>query len=158
MTGKRPQSTCGWTSWICIRGGAIPDKVNSLAMWLTRSLGVNLHPTSLPGGRLGPEAYAFVDWLAAAGARFWQVLPLNPPDDYGSPYASASAFAAWPGLLADPDATVSPSELRRFEHGERVLDRRLGRFRRRRRRSPTRCGSSASGRRSAPTPPSVTCG
>ena len=44
-------------------------------MRLTRSLGVNLHPTSLPGGRLGPEAYSFVDWLAAAGARFWQVLP-----------------------------------------------------------------------------------
>jgi 4-alpha-glucanotransferase len=91
------------------------DKVNSPAMWLTRSLGVNLHPTSLPGGRLGPEAYAFVDWLASAGAHFWQVLPLNPPDDYGSPYASASAFAAWPGLLADPDASVEPSELRRFE-------------------------------------------
>ena len=85
-------------------------------MWLTRSLGVNLHPTSLPGGRLGPEAYAFVDWLAAAGARFWQVLPLNPPDDYGSPYASASAFAAWPGLLADPEAEVALSELREFEN------------------------------------------
>ncbi len=84
-------------------------------MRLTRSIGVNLHPTSLPGGRLGPEAYAFVDWLAAAGARFWQVLPLNPPDDYGSPYASASAFAAWDGLLAEPDAVVAPSELRRFE-------------------------------------------
>ena len=115
LTGNRPQSTCGWTSWICIRGDAITDKVNSLAMWLTRSIGVNLHPTSLPGGRLGPEAYAFVDWLAAAGARFWQVLPLNPPDEYGSPYASASAFAAWPGLLADPEAAVAPSELRRFE-------------------------------------------
>ncbi len=84
-------------------------------MWLTRSLGVNLHPTSLPEGRLGPEAYTFVDWLAAAGARFWQILPLNPPDEYGSPYASASAFAAWPGLLADPDAPVARTELRRFE-------------------------------------------
>ncbi len=84
-------------------------------MWLRRSLGVNLHPTSLPGGRLGPAAYRFVDWLAAAGARYWQVLPLNPPDRYGSPYASASAFAAWGGLLADPEAHVEPSELRRFE-------------------------------------------
>jgi 4-alpha-glucanotransferase len=83
-------------------------------MWLTRSIGVNLHPTSLPSGRLGPDAYAFVDWLAAAGARFWQVLPLNPPDQYGSPYASTSAFATWPGLLADPEAAVGPSELRRF--------------------------------------------
>jgi 4-alpha-glucanotransferase len=84
-------------------------------MWLTRSVGVNLHPTSLAGGRLGAEAYAFVDWLAAAGARFWQILPLNPPDHHGSPYASASAFAASPGLLADPEARVEPSELRRFE-------------------------------------------
>ncbi|RDI75676.1 4-alpha-glucanotransferase [Gaiella occulta] len=84
-------------------------------MWLTRSLGVALHPTSLPGGRLGPEAYAFVDWLAAAGVRWWQVLPLNPPDEFGSPYASTSAFACWPGLLADPGAAVAPSDLRAFE-------------------------------------------
>jgi len=84
-------------------------------MRLTRSLGVNLHPTSLPGGRFGPEAYAFVDWLAAAGARYWQILPLNPPDEFGSPYASASAFACSPGLLAEPEAAVAPSELRRFQ-------------------------------------------
>ena len=48
---------------------------------LRRSAGVLLHPTSLPGGRLGDEAYAFVDWLAAAGQSWWQVLPLGPPDD-----------------------------------------------------------------------------
>jgi 4-alpha-glucanotransferase len=84
-------------------------------MWLTRSLGVQLHPTSLPGGRLGPDALAFVDWLAAAGARWWQVLPLHPPDAFGSPYASASAFAGWDGLLADPEARVTRAELRTFE-------------------------------------------
>lgn len=69
-----------------------------------------LHPTSLPGGRLGDEAYAFVDWLAAAGQSWWQVLPLGPPDDVGSPYASSSAFAAWDGLLAEPDAPVTARE------------------------------------------------
>ena len=90
------------------------DTVNSPGMRLTRSLGIQLHPTSLPGGRLGPEAYAFVDWLAAAGAGWWQVLPLNPPDAVGSPYSSASAFASWGGLLADPDAPVEPSEVRAF--------------------------------------------
>jgi len=87
---------------------------------LERSVGVQLHPTSLPGGRLGPEAFAFVDWLAAAGARWWQVLPLNPPDEFGSPYASASAFAAWGGLLADPAARVDSSESRRFRERERA--------------------------------------
>jgi len=71
---------------------------------------VQLHPTSLPGGRLGRDAFAFVDWLADAGQSWWQMLPLGPPDRYGSPYKAKSAFAAWPGLLADPDAAVSASE------------------------------------------------
>jgi 4-alpha-glucanotransferase len=77
---------------------------------LPRSSGVQLHPTSLPSGRLGPEAHALVDWLADAGQSWWQVLPLGPPDRYRSPYKSRSAFAAWPGLLADPEAPVSKSE------------------------------------------------
>ena len=53
-----------------------------------RSSGVQLHITSLPGGRLGPDAYRFIDWLAAAGQSWWQVLPLGPPDRYRSPYKS----------------------------------------------------------------------
>jgi 4-alpha-glucanotransferase len=79
-----------------------------------RASGVQLHLTSLPGGRLGPEAYRFVDWLAAAGQTWWQVLPLGPPDRYRSPYKSASAFAAWPGFLAEPRAAVSAGELVEF--------------------------------------------
>ena len=75
-------------------------------MNLPRTSGVQLHPTSLPSGRLGREAHAFVDWLADAGQSWWQMLPLGPPDRHGSPYKSASAFAAWPGLLADPRAPV----------------------------------------------------
>ncbi|MGI9110629.1 MAG: 4-alpha-glucanotransferase [Gaiellaceae bacterium] len=73
-----------------------------------------LHPTSLPNGRLGNGAYAFVDWLEAAGQSWWQVLPLGPPDEVGSPYASASAFAAWSGFLAEPEAAVSPREVASF--------------------------------------------
>jgi 4-alpha-glucanotransferase len=86
---------------------------------LERSSGVLLHPTSLPGGRFGPEAERFVDWLAAAGQSWWQVLPLVPPDEHGSPYKSASAFAGWPGFLAHPGAEVSPAELDAFRdrHG-----------------------------------------
>ena len=77
---------------------------------LPRASGIQLHPTSLPGGRLGAEAEAFVDWLADAGQTWWQVLPLGPPDRYGSPYKARSAFAAWPGLLAEPRAPVSKAE------------------------------------------------
>jgi 4-alpha-glucanotransferase len=79
-----------------------------------KSSGVQLHITSLPGGRLGADAYRFVDWLAAAGQSWWQVLPLGPPDRYRSPYKSSSAFAAWRGLLADPRAAVSASEIAAF--------------------------------------------
>lgn len=80
----------------------------------TRASGVQLHVTSLPGGRLGPEAYAWIDWLASAGQSWWQVLPLGPPDKHRSPYKSASAFAAWRGLLADPDAPVTDDEVDAF--------------------------------------------
>ena len=79
-----------------------------------RESGVLLHPTSLPGGRLGDEAYRFVDWLVAAGQSWWQILPLGPPAPSGSPYSAVSAFAGWPGLLAEPDAPVSGAEIDAF--------------------------------------------
>lgn len=79
-----------------------------------RESGVLLHITSLPGGRLGDPAYRFVDWLESAGQSWWQVLPLHPPDAHGSPYSSPSAFAAWRGLLADPDAPVQQRDIDRF--------------------------------------------
>jgi 4-alpha-glucanotransferase len=83
-------------------------------MELPRSSGVQLHVTSLPDGRLGPSAYAWIDWLAEAGQSWWQVLPLGPPDEHRSPYKAASAFAAWNGLLAEPDAEVTPEEVEAF--------------------------------------------
>ena len=83
-------------------------------MDLPRSSGVLLHPTALPSGKLDGEAYRFVDWLAAAGQSWWQVLPLGPPDEFRSPYRSPSAFAASPQLLARPDARVSGGEVEDF--------------------------------------------
>ncbi|HJV30222.1 MAG TPA: 4-alpha-glucanotransferase [Gaiellaceae bacterium] len=87
-------------------------------MNLSRSSGILLHPTSLTDSRLGEGAYEFVDWLAAAGQSWWQVLPLGPPDEVRSPYRSASAFAGWRGLLADPTAKVEPEELEAFVERE----------------------------------------
>ncbi|HEX5727233.1 MAG TPA: 4-alpha-glucanotransferase [Longimicrobiaceae bacterium] len=74
-----------------------------------RASGILLHPTSLPGpgiGGVGEEAHRFVDWLRAAGQSLWQVLPLVPPDESGSPYNGLSAMAGntlllSPALLAD---------------------------------------------------------
>jgi 4-alpha-glucanotransferase len=83
-----------------------------------RSAGVQLHPTSLASGWLGDDAYRFVDWLVDAGQSWWQMLPLGPPDRARSPYKSASAFAAWRGLLADPAAPVSGDEIEAFRAAE----------------------------------------
>jgi 4-alpha-glucanotransferase len=84
-----------------------------------RASGVQLHITSLPDGRLGDDARRFVEWLAAAGQSYWQVLPVTPPDRWGSPYRSRSAFAGWPRLLERPQAPVSPGEEAEFasSHG-----------------------------------------
>ncbi len=81
-----------------------------------RSAGVLLHVTSLPNGVLDGEAERFVDWLVEAGQSWWQVLPLAPPDGFGSPYAGRSAFAAWSGLVPDDPVPVTPEEISAF-HG-----------------------------------------
>jgi 4-alpha-glucanotransferase len=77
----------------------------------------------LPGpngiGELGPQAYAFVDFLERAGQKIWQVLPLGPTGYGDSPYASFSAFAgnhllisldrlAADGYLSDDDLKDRP--------------------------------------------------
>ncbi|MEA2230786.1 MAG: 4-alpha-glucanotransferase [Solirubrobacteraceae bacterium] len=85
---------------------------------LGRSSGVQLHPTSLASGKLGDDAYRFVDWLAAAGQSWWQMLPLGPPDRAGSPYKSRSAFAAWRGLLGNPSAAVREDEIAELRERE----------------------------------------
>jgi 4-alpha-glucanotransferase len=84
-------------------------------MKLERASGILLHPTSLPNGVLDEHAYQFVDWLAAAGQRWWQVLPLGPPEGItGSPYMSPSAFAGSPALLAEPTARVTRDDAQAF--------------------------------------------
>ena len=81
---------------------------------LPRSSGILLHPTSLPSGTLDREAYRFVDWLAAAGQSWWQVLPLGPPDEFGSPYRVAVGLRRLARLLAEPDARVTAAEIEDF--------------------------------------------
>ena len=75
-------------------------------MGFPRSSGVLCHPTSFPSrygiGDLGQGAYDFLDWLAAAKQKLWQVLPLGPTGYGDSPYQSFSTFAGNP-LLISPD-------------------------------------------------------
>jgi 4-alpha-glucanotransferase len=64
-----------------------------------RRAGVLLHITSLPSGRLGEDAFRFVDFLKKVRASVWQTLPLNIPHADGSPYQCLSAHAGNPALI-----------------------------------------------------------
>ena len=73
-------------------------------------------------GTLGKEAYAFADFLHAAGQTYWQVLPVHPTGYGDSPYQSPSAFAGNP-LLIDLWELVSlgllaPEDIKGREYGE----------------------------------------
>ncbi|MHB8900896.1 MAG: 4-alpha-glucanotransferase, partial [Thermoguttaceae bacterium] len=110
-----------------------------------RAAGILAHPTSFPSpfgiGDLGPFAFRFVDWLAGAGQRVWQILPLTPTLFDGSPYKSPSAFAGNP-MLISPERLAeeglldraaleeagrlmpheaSPVDFARVERGKRVV-------------------------------------
>lgn len=62
-----------------------------------KEAGILLHISSLPSehgiGTLGKEAYRFADFLAEAGQKYWQVLPLGVTGYGNSPYQCASSFA-----------------------------------------------------------------
>ena len=68
-----------------------------------RKSGVLLPVFSLPGpygiGCFSKEAYKFVDFLAAAGQSYWQMLPLGPTSYGDSPYQSFSTFAGNPYFI-----------------------------------------------------------
>lgn len=79
---------------------------------LEPGLGVLAHVTSMPiasGQRSAFESVrSFIDGLASAGMRYWQILPLNPTDEYGSPYAGVSGFAGNVRLLGqNPEEIVN---------------------------------------------------
>ncbi len=83
-----------------------------------RASGILLHPTALPSadgiGDLGIAARSFVDFLAAAGQKVWQVLPLGPTGGGASPYQSPSSHAGNPMLL-DLEALAAGGWLARSE-------------------------------------------
>jgi len=86
-----------------------------------RTAGVILHPTCLPSrfgiGDLGPTAAAYVEWLAGAGASWWQILPLHPPGPGNSPYSAISTFAG-NELLISPELLLEDGVLSEAEMAE----------------------------------------
>ncbi|MCL2866773.1 MAG: 4-alpha-glucanotransferase [Clostridia bacterium] len=99
-----------------------------------RASGILLPVFSLPSpygiGGFGAAAYAFIDFLARAKQRYWQMLPMGPTGYGDSPYQSFSTFAGNPyfidltalrdeGLLTDEELNAEPipGDARRVEYG-----------------------------------------
>ena len=72
-----------------------------------RSSGILYPISSLPSaygiGCFSKEAYEFIDFLYAAGQRYWQVLPFGPTGYGDSPYQSFSTFAGNPYFISLED-------------------------------------------------------
>lgn len=95
-------------------------------------------------GDLGPAAFQWIDYLAGADQRWWQMLPLGPCAEGNSPYRCYSAFAGNPllislelmvrdGLLSSADMpSESPSGRVNYEevtlHKTALLNLAHGRF------------------------------
>lgn len=79
-----------------------------------RASGILLPVSSLPSkygiGCFSAEAYEFVDQLARAGQKYWQILPLGPTGYGDSPYQSFSTFAGNPYFI-DLEAFVKEGYL-----------------------------------------------
>lgn len=102
----------------------------ALFNWLDhRAAGLLVHPTSLPSaygvGAFDAAATDLLDFLHAAGIRYWQLCPLGPTGYGDSPYQCFSSFAGNP-YLVDPAPLVQAGLL-----ADRDLDglRELGRDR-----------------------------
>ena len=85
---------------------------------LIRSSGILMHMSSLPSdhgiGTMGKCAYEFVDFLKAAGQKYWQILPMGPTSYGDSPYSSFSSFAGNPYFI-DLDMLVEEGLLKAEE-------------------------------------------
>ncbi len=93
---------------------------------LSRSSGILMPVFSLPSphgiGTLGKAAYGFVDFLAAAGQKYWQMLPVGPISYGDSPYQSFSTYAGNPyyvdlDMLAE-EGLLLPEEIDAVSFGD----------------------------------------
>lgn len=108
VQGKKPSisddgSTCSVHLWPLGTAVLYFHNNKRLQRPMERGMGVICHITSVPNngeqGTMGEPSKRFVDILAEAGQTYWQVLPVNPTDQFGSPYAGLSAFAGNPFLI-----------------------------------------------------------
>lgn len=113
---------------------------------MKRSAGILMPISSLPSpygiGTMGRAAREFVDFLAAAGQSYWQILPVGPTSYGDSPYQSFSAYAGNPYFidleLLCADGLLTKDEIEEIDWGtdpeqvdyEKIYESRLPLLRR----------------------------
>ena len=103
---------------------------------LERSSGVLMAMSSLPSpygiGTMGDEALKFIDFLAASGQKYWQLLPLGPTSYGDSPYSSFSSFSGNPYLidleLLVREGLLKEGEPEAFDWGDNPLEADYGKL------------------------------
>ena len=62
-----------------------------------KQIGVLCHVSSLPSkfgiGDFGKSSFDFIDFLSSNNFQLWQILPLNPTNNFNCPYSSHCSFA-----------------------------------------------------------------
>ena len=85
---------------------------------MKRYSGVLMPLSSLPSNygidTMGKCAYDFIDFLSAAGQKYWQLLPLGPTSYGDSPYASFSTYAGNPYYI-DLDLLIKDKLLKKTD-------------------------------------------
>ena len=91
---------------------------------MKRGAGILMPIFSLPGkerfGTLGDCAYKFVDFLHESGHIYWQVLPINEPDIYGSPFCSTCINSGNP-LFIDVSKMLTSDDLKSIDNKKRNM-------------------------------------
>ncbi len=106
----------------------MPIRPDAVPPWDRRRSGVLLPLSALnaqePGASMGSQVRRFLAFLHSAGFSVWQMLPIHPPDFYGSPYQSCSVHAGDPGLIdlmSSPDhETAGHGAYANFQERHRV--------------------------------------
>lgn len=90
---------------------------------MKRGAGMLMPIFSLPNkgiyGTLGKEAYDFVDFLVKSKQKYWQVLPINEVDVFGSPFSSPCIYSGNP-LFIDLVEYISKEEYHDLEENKKL--------------------------------------
>ncbi len=95
-----------------------------------RKSGILMPISALPSqygiGSFGKDAYAFADFLAEAGVKCWQILPLNPTSYGDSPYQSPASMAGNPYFIdleiLYKKGLISKEDLRENKNDEKEIN------------------------------------